>query len=252
VKRAFGGGDAVADTSGGRMRGGGNAKGARESYDFWISKGLSPAQAAGLVGMEQGESNFEARARGDGGVAHGAFQHHPDRRAKILRATGIDISSSTHQQQLEAAWWEMNNSPPEKRALAAIRRTKTPGEAAAAGVYLFERPADKAGQSVLRGQFANRWYKQFAGGKPDTPIVAASTAGARTFNPGRTSVDDLMRSGPMGSTSSTDNSRTVTQQNPTTVNVYGATDPQATASAVTRGVSSAHDMSLRNVQTAIR
>ena len=36
------------------------------------------------------------------------------------------------------------------------------------------------------------------------------------------------------------------------VTVNGATDPQATASAVTRGVGSAHDMSLRNVQTAIR
>lgn len=112
------------------------------------------------------------------------------------------------------------------------------------------------GQHVARMRVSEAArVKAFLGARAEgdnRPIVAASTAGPPTFNLGRTSVDDLLRSNPMGSTSSTDNSRTVTQQNPTTVNVYGATDPQATASAVTRGVSSAHDMSLRNVQTAIR
>lgn len=155
------GGD-PADASGGKRRAdkGANAAGAKESYDFWRSKGLTHEQASGLVGMEQGESNFNPRAVGDGGKAHGAFQHHPDRRAAILKGTGIDIDTATHQQQLEAAYWEMTQGN-EKAAWAAIQRAKTPGEAASAGVYKFERPADKAGESILRGQYANEWAERF-------------------------------------------------------------------------------------------
>lgn len=150
------------DASGGQRKSvrGANTAGARESYDFWRSKGLTHEQAAGLVGMEQGESGFDPRARGDGGKAHGAFQHHPDRRAAILAGTGIDISNATHQQQLEAAYWEMTQGN-EKPAWAAIQRAKTPGEAAAAGVYKFERPKDKAGEAALRGQYANDWAERF-------------------------------------------------------------------------------------------
>ncbi|MGC5779839.1 hypothetical protein [Methylobacterium sp. NFXW15] len=83
---------------------------------------------------------------------------------------------------------------------------------------------------------------------PKGPPAPRFSTTPNTFNP-----SDYMRSQPMGSTStSNDNSRTVSQNNPVTVNINGASDPQATASAVTRGVGQAHDMSLRNVQTAIR
>lgn len=247
VKRFFGADPG--DMSGGRSsrQKGENAAGAKESYDFWRSKGLTHAQAAGLVGMEEGESNFNPRAVGDGGAAHGAFQHHPDRRAKILRGTGIDIDKATHLQQLEAAHWEMTQGD-EKAAWAAIQRAGSAGAAASAGVYNFERPLDKAGEAARRGARANYWAEKFkTGSAPAAPAVTAPT-----FNPGRTNVNDLLRSNPMGSTTSNDNSRSVSQNNPVTVNVHGASDPQATASAVARGVSSANDMSLRNVQTAIR
>jgi len=55
------------------------------------------------------ESGGKANARGDGGRAHGLFQHHPDRRARIFKETGIDISTASHAQQREAAAWEMRN-----------------------------------------------------------------------------------------------------------------------------------------------
>lgn len=182
------GGD-PADASGGKRRAdkGANTAGAKESYDFWRSKGLTHEQAAGLVGMEQGESNFNPRAVGDGGKAHGAFQHHPDRRAAILKGSGIDIDTATHQQQLEAAYWEMTQGN-EKAAWAAIQRAKTPGETAAAGVYKFERPADKAGEASLRGQYANEWAERFktAGNGPSGLPDISNRA---TFNGGK--LDDV-------------------------------------------------------------
>lgn len=253
VKRAFGGG-ATEDTSGGRLRqSGGLAAGAKESYDFWIGKGFTPAQAAGLVGMEEGESKFNPRAVGDGGLAHGAFQHHPDRRRAILRGTGINVDTAKHAQQLEAAWWELNNT--ERGALAKIKAATSPGEAAAAGVWHFERPDDKAGEARLRGQYANRWHRQFGTATPEKPVAVLPRAqGApAVMSPGTFNVDDALRSQPMGSVSnSNDNSRSATMNSNVNVTVNGASDPQATASAVTRGVGQAHDMSLRNVQTAIR
>ncbi len=73
------------------------------------------------------------------------------------------------------------------------------------------------------------------------------------MSPGTFNVDDALRSQPMGSVSSSnDNSRSATMNSNVNVTVNGASDPQATASAVTRGIGQANDMSLRNVQTAIR
>lgn len=83
-----------------------------------------------------------------------------------------------------------------------------------------------------------------AGGRAQKPPV---------MSPGSFDVEGYLRSQPMGASStSNDNSRSVTQNSPVTVNVQGAGDPQATGAAVGRAVSMANDMSLRNVQTAIR
>ena len=146
--------------------------GARESFEFWKSKGLTPEQAAGLAGMEQGESSFNPRAVGDSGQAHGAFQWHADRRAKIRAGTGIDIDTATHKQQLEAAYWEFQNT--EKAAWDAVKKGRTATDAARAGVHLFERPADKEGQSIVRGGMAEGWLKRF--NEQDTKGTATATA----------------------------------------------------------------------------
>ncbi|MCJ2036396.1 phage tail tip lysozyme [Methylobacterium sp. J-068] len=174
------------DPSGGRVTSGaGNAEGARESYTFWRLKGLSHEAAAGLVGMEEGESQFNPNARGDGGKAHGAFQHHPDRRQAIMRALGINISNATHQQQLEAAYWEFQGG--DKKAAAswkAIQAAKTAGEAAAIGVYEFERPENKPGEAASRGQRANYWAKRFAGSAVVAPAPGRQPVTMNDILPG--------------------------------------------------------------------
>ncbi|MEX6506962.1 phage tail tip lysozyme [Jiella sp. M17.18] len=133
---------------------------ARESYDFWIKKGLPRNAALGMVATEQGESGFNPHATGDGGSAMGSFQWHADRRAAILRGTGIDVASSktTHDQMLQAALWEMKNGDAgAQKAYRRVQNADSPSQAAAILTYYFERPRDKKGQARIRGGYANRW-----------------------------------------------------------------------------------------------
>ena len=284
VKRAFGGGDeAPKDQSGGRVQGGaGNAEGARESYTFWRGKGLTHEQAAGLVGMEEGESQFNPRARGDyehgAYQAHGAFQHRANRRAQILKGTGIDIDNATHLQQLEAAHWEMTQGPDvqARRAWRRIKLATTPGESASAGVYDFERPRDKPGEAAKRGARANYWAGRLKGSPvvqppariedvqsiptpaipPPTSTTVLPPAVPRlpplNFTPGGFDVNKL--TAPPMTTSQNDNSRSVVvnQNHTTKVDVHGAKDPAATGQQVERAIDRTQETGLRNAQTAIR
>ncbi len=176
----FGGGSSAGASLGDHARGGigrGAAAmegGARESFEFWKSKGLTPEQAAGLVGMEQGESGFNPRSIGDHGQAHGAFQWHADRRADIRAGAGIDVDTATHAQQLEAAYYEFQHK--EAAAWAAIKKSRTASDAARAGVYHFERPGDKEGQSIVRGGMGEGWLKRF-NGQDASPAPGGTTAG---------------------------------------------------------------------------
>ncbi|GJD47004.1 hypothetical protein AFCDBAGC_4889 [Methylobacterium cerastii] len=89
----------------------------------------------------------------------------------------------------------------------------------------------------------------------DVPTASAPAfrPGSSRMSPGGFDLNAYLGSQPMGSTSnSTDMSRTLNNNAPVTVNVQGANDPAATASAVARGVSAAGDMNIRNVQTALR
>lgn len=132
--------------------------------DFWIRKGYSPAQAAGILANMQHESGGDPSARGDGGAAHGLFQWHPDRRADILKNTGIDISNATREQQMEAAAWEM------KHGAGAgpfsdeyFRSLGSAGDAAAYFSQNFERPADGGMQALLRAKTALSMASAFPG-----------------------------------------------------------------------------------------
>lgn len=129
---------------------------AQESYDFWRSKGLSHEAASGLVANEEAESAFNPNARGDGGRAHGLYQHHPDRRANILRGTGIDMSSADARQQREGAYWEMTKGQ-ERKTWNMLQGVTSAGEAGAIVSREYERPADRAGEANKRAAAANGW-----------------------------------------------------------------------------------------------
>lgn len=126
------------------------------ALNFWLSEGYTPAQAAAIVANEAHESGGRSNARGDGGRAHGLFQHHPDRRQNILRATGIDISNASAEDQRRATAWEMKNEAVFRDGV--FRAMNDPAEAAAYFSSKFERPADQYGEANKRGNTARDIY----------------------------------------------------------------------------------------------
>lgn len=136
---------AVAGSAGGSTApsdipaGAGGTGNARTALQFFIGKGLTPAQSAGIVGNLQAESgaNLNPAAVGDGGQAIGIAQWHPDRRANFQRAFGKPFNQSTFQDQLNFIWWELNNT--ERNAMTRLRATRTAEEAAAVFDQYYER-----------------------------------------------------------------------------------------------------------------
>jgi murein DD-endopeptidase MepM/ murein hydrolase activator NlpD len=90
---------------------------------FFESKGLTPAQAAGIVGNFQQESSLNFKAPG-GGIDQGLGAR--------------DHSKLSSQGQLEAIWHELITT--EKGTLEKLKRARTPKEAAWVFSSLFERP----------------------------------------------------------------------------------------------------------------
>lgn len=121
--------------------GAGHSDNASAALDFFISKGYSIEQAAGLVGNLQAESgkNLNIRAVGDGGKAYGIAQWHPDRQAKFKQIFGKDIRQSTFEEQLNFVAWELENS--ESKAGRLLRQATTAEESAFLVDKYYERSA---------------------------------------------------------------------------------------------------------------
>ena len=114
--------------------GAGATTNAMTAVKFFIAKGWTPEQAAGIVGNLQQESgaNLNPQIVGterDGTKAIGIAQWHPDRVAKFKQVMGKDITSSTLEDQLEFVQWELTHS--HANAGVALKRAKTAQEAAA-------------------------------------------------------------------------------------------------------------------------
>lgn len=258
-------------------------KAAQESYEFWRGKGLTHEQALGIVANEQAESGFNPRAVGDGGRAHGLYQHHPDRRANIYRGTGINISTADANQQREGAYWEMTQGG-EKKTWEAIKNAKTPEEAAAIFSSMFERPAARNEAARNRAAIARGWDKVFkergnidgsagAGtgstsgggtgvtgdtGKPSSAMSNVVRLDQQTLNTIKANSDlaKSSRSFPtillpsVAPSVSNDNSVDMNQKNE--INIYGASDTDSTAKALGREMDSQNSRLLRNLQGATR
>jgi hypothetical protein len=76
----------------------------QQIQDFWQQQGYSPGAAAGWTANAQQESSFNPLAVNGSHV--GIYQWSAQRRAKILAATGIDVSKASLNDQLKAAAWE--------------------------------------------------------------------------------------------------------------------------------------------------
>lgn len=135
---------------------------ADNAMGFFMSKGWTKEQAAGIVGNLMVESgNFDSKVisgerKGDGGRAVGIAQWHPDRQANFRRMFGKSIIGSSFQEQLEFVNWELNNS--EKSAGNKLRKAKSTTEAAIIVDKYYERSSGQHRQ--LRIQRAAQLLQQ--------------------------------------------------------------------------------------------
>lgn len=125
---------------------------------FYQSKeggGYTREQAAGIVAQAGAESGYRAHGpAGDGGLAQGMFQWHPDRAAAIEKHFGKKISDMTMMEQAAAKTWELSAMGPEASAGAALRATTTAYGAGYSETVNDERPAGAALRGAARGSAA--------------------------------------------------------------------------------------------------
>lgn len=138
-----------------------------------VGLGWSKDQALGLAANFHQESNFNPSAVGDGGKAYGIGQWHPDRQQAFQEAYGKPIQGSTLQEQVAFADYELRKGN-ERRAGGLLAASQSAGEAASIVSQHYERPADRKGEALRRGQKAAAW----AGGtySPDDTVPAVAPA----------------------------------------------------------------------------
>lgn len=87
--------------------------------------------AIGALANADLESAFHTGAVGDKGTAFNLWQWHSDRAARILLATGIDLTKDNDIPRVVAAlFWELSNVRPYAKAFADMKATTTAEEAA--------------------------------------------------------------------------------------------------------------------------
>ena len=148
---------------------------AQQVHDFWISKGYSESQVAGiLAGGPGSESNFDPTASGDKGTSIGLYQHHGERidgMRKFFNLSGSQMPSADQQNQY--AYWEITQGPL-KNVGEMLKKAQSPAEAAAIWTQYFGVPKDKTeiGRRALgAGRFAGLYTPQQPPGS--TATVAA-------------------------------------------------------------------------------
>ena len=134
------------NTLGNAANGVGLSSNANYAMTYFVSRGWTPAQAAGIVGNLQAESgkNLSLTAVGDGGKALGIAQWHPNRRTVYERTFGKPWSESSFNDQLGFIQLELNNFDNvsgnlNKNAGTALRNSNTAAQAATIFDAQYER-----------------------------------------------------------------------------------------------------------------
>ena len=145
---------AGADSKGGA----GATTSAMTAVKFFISKGWTPEQAAGIVGNLQAEAtaNLRTDLTGDGGKAYGVAQWHPDRQKKFAEVMKRDITRSSLEDQLAFVDWELKNSQNVAPWYAGdkLKAAKTAEEAAWIVDQFYERSSGQHRQQRMSNALA--------------------------------------------------------------------------------------------------
>jgi hypothetical protein len=181
--------------------------------------GWSREQTAGIIAnLKQESSTFSPSEVGDGGLAYGIAQWHPDRQAMFRRVMGKPIRGSTLLEQAKFLQWELTHS--EANAGRQLKGQTTARGAGAAFSKYYERPANQLGEMNQRGGSAERLMPQI------TPL--GSSVGAANIGGGAGGGDGG-----------------VNVSNNTTIHVAAGPDARATASAVADQQVRVHERQVR-------
>lgn len=152
----------------------------QSAYDYYISQGLAPHQAAGIVGNLQGESgqdlNPYATNKGDGrdGSDSIGIAQWNGTRAQALKeyAASKGVPWTDLNIQLDFLHQELKGS--EKSAYQKLLAAQTPEDAGRA-MLAFERPKDwnKPGAHPERARYAAAVHARLSGGTPVSSLPSA-------------------------------------------------------------------------------
>jgi len=114
------------------------ANAAAAAHAFFIQKGYTPEQSAGIVGNLVHESGMNPAALGDARTSGGLAQFHNERLTSLRQyAQSVGKPATDFQTQLEFIDKELHGN--ESATLAKLQGAKTPEEAATAFIH-YERP----------------------------------------------------------------------------------------------------------------
>ncbi|HEV2366021.1 MAG TPA: phage tail tip lysozyme [Caulobacteraceae bacterium] len=120
---------------------------------FFMSKGWSREQAAGIVANIERESGYRADVYGDNGEAYGLGQWHADRQGAFARRYGKNIRQASLMEEADFYNYELTGGS-EQAAGRRLRGARSAAEAGQIVSMYDERPADRAGEAAARGQLA--------------------------------------------------------------------------------------------------
>lgn len=143
---------------GGRRQvgGGGPAGDVGGAMKFFMDKGWTREQAAGIVANLSAESGLRPGAVGDNGQAFGVGQWHPDRQANFAKWAGHDLNKSTQLEQYGFVNYELTEGG-EQRAGRNLRNATTARAAAKIFGEQDERYGDRSGFTTdHRGNLADQ------------------------------------------------------------------------------------------------
>lgn len=129
-------------------------KRARQAVDYFINKGLTREQAAGLVGNLMRESGMNIGATNPNSGAYGLSQWLGSRKTRLFKRYGYH---PTFEQQLDYIWDELNTS--HRRGLQMLRASKTVNDAArnAFGYYEFSAGPEAAIRAMNSSGKNTKW-----------------------------------------------------------------------------------------------
>ena len=155
----------------------------KKAYTFFVSKGYTPQQSAGIVANLIAESSLDTKIKGDNGNSHGIAQWNkkgsPERHIKFEKKYGKTILESSFDEQLEYIDWELKNT--ETGAYKALQETNTASEAALIFSKKYERPHEDWARNEERQATASKIANQYAGIPLENLTTIENTKEKSTF-----------------------------------------------------------------------